>query len=208
MKHLYLVRHGQTDGNKNKLWIGARSQYKLNADGRMEAAVAGAQLREMDLDSTAIYASPVERAFQTAKIIQTKLSLPIVPVPELSEMFFGDLEGIDEEIYKSEFSFTYEQWLKSCINVYPPNGESGKRFLERAVRVVENLSIEGETQNIVIVTHSGIIKMFLAYIQGVNLEVGWRDLDVPEMKTGGIAKIMMHDGRYRFVEMIGGGIDG
>ena len=78
MKHLYLVRHGQTDGNKNKLWIGARSLYKLNSDGRMEAAVAGAKLRELDLDSTAIFASPVERAFQTAKIIQSKISFQMV----------------------------------------------------------------------------------------------------------------------------------
>ena len=50
--------------------------------------------------------------------------------------------------------------------------------------------------------------MFLAYILGTNLNVGWRDLDVPEVKTGGIAKIMMHDGKYRLIEMIGGGIDG
>jgi broad specificity phosphatase PhoE len=208
MKHLYLIRHGQTDGNKAGLWIGARSQYKLNSDGRIEASIAGSKLRELELNSYVIYASPVERAFQTAKIIQTKISLPIVPVPELSEMFFGDLEGIDEEKYKSEFKFVHEQWLKSCIDFHPPNGESGKRFLERAVRTIETLSIEAESSEIIIVTHSGIIKMFLAYISGANLNVGWRRLNVPEVTTGGIVKIQMHDGKYRFLETIGGGIDG
>jgi broad specificity phosphatase PhoE len=94
MKNIYLVRHGQTDANREKLWIGARSLYKLNKDGRIEAMEAGVHLRDLDLDSSSIYASPVVRAFQSAQLIATKLSLPIVPVPNLSEMFFGDIDGI------------------------------------------------------------------------------------------------------------------
>ena len=41
MKNIYLVRHGQTDANREKLWIGARSLYKLNKAGRIEAMEAG-----------------------------------------------------------------------------------------------------------------------------------------------------------------------
>lgn len=202
MRNLYLVRHGQTDGNQKKLWIGARTQYKLNQDGRHEAMWAGAKLRELELDSEYIYASPVERAFETAKIIQSKVSLPIIPIPDLSEMFFGDLEGVDELQFKTDFPFAYEEWLMSSVNFTPPNGESGRRFLERAVRVIQTLAVENETGDAIIVTHAGIIKLFLAYIMGANLDVGYKDLKVPEASTGSITKILMHDGKYAFVENI------
>lgn len=202
MRNLYLVRHGQTDGNKKQLWIGARTQYKLNQEGRTEAMWAGAKLRELELDSEYIYASPVERAFETAKIIQSKISLPIIPIPDLSEMFFGDLEGVDEETFKRDFSFAYEKWLMTSVDFTPPNGESGRRFLERAVRIIQTLAVENETGDAIIVTHSGVIRLFLAYINGVDLNVGYKNLDVEDVQTGTITKILMHDGRYAFVENI------
>ncbi len=208
MKHIYLVRHGQTDANKNKIWIGARSQYKLNDDGRKEAAYAGAKLREFELDSTEIYASPVERAFQTAKIIQDKLALPIVPIPDLSEMFFGDLEGFDEKKFENDFPLNYAEWLRSSLDFYPPNGESGRRFFARATEAITEISTSAETQDVIIVTHSGIIKMFLASILHIDLNVGWRKLQVPETSTGSISKLLMNDGRFNFLENINIGIDG
>lgn len=208
MKYVYLVRHGQTDANKNKIWIGARSQYKLNDDGRKEAAYAGAKLREFELDATEIYASPVERALQTAKIVQSKLALPIVPIPDLSEMFFGDLEGYDEQKFETDFPLAYAEWLKSSLDFYPPNGESGRRFYVRAIEAITEISTTAKTQDVIIITHSGIIKMFLANILQIDLNVGWRNLELPETSTGSITKIFMNDSKFSFLENINIGIDG
>ncbi len=209
MKHLYLVRHGQTDANKNKLWIGARSLYKLNTIGREEAMEAGAKLRDLNLNNTIIYTSPVERAYQTAKFVQSKLSLPLVPIPDLSEMFFGDLDGIDEAKFQKDFSFVYEQWLKTSLDVSPPNGESGRRFFRRALDIVTKITVESDTSDIVIVTHSGIVKAFLSQILNIDYQnTGFRFLDVPSTTTGSITHALYHDGVFRYLETIGSGIDG
>ncbi|MEI6462094.1 MAG: histidine phosphatase family protein [bacterium] len=210
MKTIYLVRHGQTDANKEKLWIGARSLYKLNRDGRLEAMEAGSLLRDMDLDARCIYTSPVQRAFQSAGLISTKLELPLIPIPNLSEMFFGDVDGMSEEQFKSNFPVDYQEWVKSSLMFSPPNGESGQRFLDRSIEAIKKLAFESDTKDIIVVTHSGVIKMFLANIMGVDLNIGWRKLQTPETPTGSITKISMKDGKFFFLEVITseGQIDG
>ena len=209
-KTLYLVRHGQTDATKQHLWIGARTQFKLNEDGRDESEIAAVNLRNRNLDCNHIYTSPVERCYQTARIIQNRLLVPLTPVPNLSEMFFGDLEGVDEEIFKTDFPVQYKLWTESCTKFTPPNGESGREFLDRVVAVVTRLATEVETKDVVIVTHSGVVKLFLAYIMEKDLEVGWRNLDVPRATTGSITRISFDDEteKFEFIENIGSGING
>lgn len=202
MKFIYLVRHGQTDANKKKLWVGARSLYKLNRDGRLEAMEAGSKLRELDLKSTAIYASPVERAFQSAQLIASKLNLPIIPVPNLSEMFFGDVDTMNEDEFKQNFPVDYEEWTRSTLGFSPPNGESGERFYKRATSAIEQITYEADTRDVIIVTHSGIIKMFMGKISGADLNKGWRDLDIPEAPSGSITKFSFKDGKFMYVETI------
>jgi len=200
MKNIYLVRHGQTDANREKLWIGARSLYKLNKDGRIEAMEAGVHLRDLDLDSSSIFASPVVRAFQSAQLIATKLSLPIVPVPNLSEMFFGDIDGIGEDEFKSNFPVDYQEWVKSSLLFSPPNGETGTRFFNRSISIIEQLSYEADTKDVIIVTHSGIVKMFLAKVLNADLNIGWRNLKLPETPTGSVSKFSLKDGKYSYLE--------
>ena len=63
---ILLVRHGETDYNKNKL-IQGHSDIELNETGRDQARNAGQKLTEYDIDFA--FSSPLKRAVETARLM-------------------------------------------------------------------------------------------------------------------------------------------
>ncbi|WBO59675.1 histidine phosphatase family protein [Acidocella sp. MX-AZ03] len=63
----------------------------MNATGRAQAERAGPLLAGQEI--TAIIASPLQRARQTAEIINEFLRLPLSIEPDLREVAFGSMEG-------------------------------------------------------------------------------------------------------------------
>ena len=91
MARLYLVRHGETDWNAQARYQG-QSDVSLNKVGRRQA-VALAQ-RFADEGISAVYASDLLRARQTALTIAEPHGLHVRDEPLLREMSFGDWEGL------------------------------------------------------------------------------------------------------------------
>lgn len=94
MKHLYFIRHGQSDMNKVKVWSGARSETPLSLEGRKQAKAAGVAAKKLGIDY--IICSPLSRAHDTAKIIAKEIGYPISKIEcnsLLIERDFGPLEG-------------------------------------------------------------------------------------------------------------------
>ena len=89
---LYIIRHGQTDWN-----VGHRLQGKtdipLNENGRRMAREAAAKYRNTHFD--VCYSSPLQRAFETARIVLEGRDVPIIRDERLSEMGFGEHEGME-----------------------------------------------------------------------------------------------------------------
>ena len=86
MSKIYIIRHGQTDLNKNHVLQG-RVDEPLNEDGLRQAKFAAALLRTLDVSIDQVWSSPLQRAKDTAEIIAdeyvTKLEegTYTVPVP-------------------------------------------------------------------------------------------------------------------------------
>ena len=70
---LYLVRHGETDWNRQHR-IQGLTDIPLNETGRAQARATGRLLSRRSFDG--IYASPLDRAMETARIIADELGLP------------------------------------------------------------------------------------------------------------------------------------
>ena len=122
MLSIILLRHGKTQGNLENRYNG-RTDEPLCALGIAEAE-AGAHHPEIPL----VYASPMLRAQQTAKIFFPNAQ--IETIPDLREMDFGDFEGrTAEEMEQNE---TYRAWVAGgCVNSCP-NGEGIPDFARRA----------------------------------------------------------------------------
>lgn len=89
---LVFIRHGETEFNKQGLWMGC-TDIELNANGIAQAMTAAKELATKKIDI--IYSSPLKRAYITAQTIaeQHPSSPPVIVIDELKERGFGILEG-------------------------------------------------------------------------------------------------------------------
>lgn len=139
-----LIRHGLTDSNQKKAYIGKTDEPLNDAGMHM--------FKVVDIFTSVVYVSDKQRTKQTAKILYPKASQ--IVIPDLNEMDFGDFEG--KNFKELENDPDYKVWVDSNCKNHCPNGESMREFTTRCKRGF--LSIIHSTQeDIIIVAHAGTI---------------------------------------------------
>ena len=89
-----LVRHGETDWNKEGRWQG-REDIPMNEKGYAQVSAAGEALKGKGF--TVIVTSPLQRARQTAEVIAKKTGIQKIEIDErLIESDLGDASGMNE----------------------------------------------------------------------------------------------------------------
>ena len=144
-----LIRHGQTDWNKQKK-IQGRINNQLNATGKAQVQEVGRILKEQDPFWDIIIASPLDRAIDSAKIIAKELNYTgdIIINNNVIEREFGDAEGefITDEIY--------ERITNDDVN----NLEKSYELQNRAFNAILKIAKTYKGKKILIATHSHFIK--------------------------------------------------
>jgi broad specificity phosphatase PhoE len=149
MTELYLVRHGETDWNRQHR-IQGLTDVPLNATGRKQARAAGKLLSRRDWDG--IYASPLSRAVETASIIAGQTGLPEPrPVAALVERNYGDAEGLNF----IEIDRRYPN--RSEV----PGQESRAEVIARVVPALRELAAAHPGESLIVVSHGGAIRAVL-----------------------------------------------
>lgn len=160
---LYIVRHGQTEGNRSRILQGS-SDIPLNDEGREQAQKASQVLK--DVPFTAVFSSDLCRAYETAEILlkgHTTCQIPIIQWPCVRERCFGVMEGKPIQEYYDASARANEKHF----NYVPENGESHKAVEERARGFMEKLcatDVVGESSGsvdhpvILVTTHGGFLK--------------------------------------------------
>ncbi|MGO4735602.1 histidine phosphatase family protein [Bosea sp. 2KB_26] len=163
---LFLVRHGETDWNREGRLQGSKD-IPLNELGREQAAEAAGRLRKLvqGYDGLDFVASPMERARETMEILRYRLGLPPKGYridERLRELTFGTWEGFTwREVRKSERELALAR-ERDKWGFVPPEGESYRMLAERIRPVLEGLT--GET---VMVSHGGVARAVLALVGAV-----------------------------------------
>ncbi len=161
---LILVRHGETTWNQQERVQGI-SDIGLSEKGRNQAWKLAEVLKERPL--SAIYSSPLSRAYETAKIVNTYHGLAIEVREGLKEMNQGVFEGLSfRELMEREGSFL-SQWIKDPAQVTMPGGESLRDVQRRAWPVIEEILGKGE--NSLLVSHNFTLSTILCRIMGLHL---------------------------------------
>ena len=146
---LYL-RHGQSESNVRGL-IGGTKDYALTDQGRNEARIAGERLRGYKISE--IYASPLQRAYDTACIVAEVLGGVSVEVhDDLCERKLGDWEG--QPI--SEF----------VRGVTPVGGEPIEFFRSR---IINCLNAIAAPPMVLLVAHAGVYRVLREHLVGVDV---------------------------------------
>jgi len=91
--HLYLLRHGESEGNVAGVFSGQRTNPPLSAAGHRQALAQAAVLAGLHVE--ALYASPLRRAQQTAARVGERTGIPVRTEPALLEVDVGELDGVD-----------------------------------------------------------------------------------------------------------------
>src|SRR3954467_9265903 len=89
---LYLLRHGETDWNRDGNRYAGRTDVPLSDRGREQARAVATTLASVPF--SAIYCSTLQRSRETAEIIAASHNLPVVADPRLIEIDFGTWEGL------------------------------------------------------------------------------------------------------------------
>lgn len=108
---LYIIRHGETDWNKQKRLQG-QSDTMLNEYGIELAEITAKALKDVQFDY--IFSSPLKRAYKTAEIIRGERNVPIVTDDRLKEIGFGINEGVRSELITKDFHFFFRRSGEVC----------------------------------------------------------------------------------------------
>jgi len=157
--HLILVRHGQIQANVDKLWHGW-TDSALTSMGQAQAERAAARIAEEHPDISAIYASPLQRAFNTAQAIANVLGLTVTVEPRLKEYGIGVLEGTSFGDLHREHDFFGQ--IDANAHYAPEGGESISQVGQRVREAVLELHARHPGEKIVAVSHGAAMALALA----------------------------------------------
>ena len=172
---IYLVRHGQTNANKNGLLFG-RLDWDLNTDGIKEAKNISIKLSEAlkNINIHCLISSPLNRAKHTAKIISKKLNIKNITIDkDLTEKSEGLWEGKTFWQVRNEDHANFLRWITNPLRNKPPKGESTYDLNLRVQKFYKLILKKYTGKNIIVVAHSGPIKLFLLKILGLPIEKFW-----------------------------------
>ena len=153
-----LIRHGETEWNKELRFQGV-TDIPLCEEGIKQAHLLAKRLHDK-LD--VIYASPLNRAFHTARILGDESSLNPIICEDIREINYGNWEGHTFDKIKSEFPTEYHTLKHDKKEGLLMGGDfSIKNASERGSKAILNIVNENKGKTIAIVAHGGIIKASL-----------------------------------------------
>lgn len=169
-RQLHLVRHGEVD-NPDGILYGRLPGFGLTPRGRHMAFLAADELRDRGRKYSALYASPLLRAQQSARPISETLGLRVQTEPLLVEptnKFEGLKNTGPDAAYKQP-----KHWLKLWNPLLPSWGEPHARIARRALAALDAAWLEAEqagaTGDIVMVSHQAVIWAAHNKINGLPL---------------------------------------
>jgi phosphoserine phosphatase len=171
MTQIILVRHGQTPWNKDKIFRGSKD-IPLNEQGREEARLAGEWLQGETIH--AAYTSPLSRSRDTAQAIAQHHGVEVKNLPGLSDLCYGNWEGLPLAAVKVEYSDLYRQWETAPHMVRFPGGETLAELRGRAWSALQEVTFRHQEQTVLLAAHRAVNKVLIAALIGLDDSHFWR----------------------------------
>ncbi len=170
MGRIYLLRHGETAANRDRILQGPRIDAALSTLGHQQAESLADALAHIPM--TAVYTSPLVRARQTAQAVawgHTSTNLPVQVVPELYEMDYGNFIGRRYDDIEGEMEQVLDAWKMGFIDQSFPGGESPILAQHRIRPFAQRVREQARNDTVAIVAHGRINRVLIATLTGVGL---------------------------------------
>ncbi|MBI3316109.1 MAG: histidine phosphatase family protein [Candidatus Omnitrophica bacterium] len=159
MTRLFIVRHAESAFNDQNR-IQGHKDSGLTARGLLQAHSVAKRIKKMRVDR--VYSSDLGRAYSTTLAIACYTKAPLVRDPLLREIHLGDWEGMTPEEVDRLYDKGYQKWLKKPSSIRIPKGEGLGHFRKRVTTRVRAIARKHRGENVLIVTHGGVITALLA----------------------------------------------
>ena len=166
---IYFLRHGQDD----EKYVGGWSDIPLLSLGREQVRESGLWIKD-NLKIERIVSSDINRALESARIVQELLDVPLIKDSNLREQNKGLLNGVEKEIAYTKYpGFTDKE---ITVDTVFPEGESLRNLYER-IKVYLNKILEMEDDTLLI-THRGVINMIYFILNNKELDMNKKQFGV------------------------------
>lgn len=196
MIDLWLVRHGETDWNRELRFQG-HLDAPLNALGRRQAQRLGEHLATLPVRPMQV--SDLLRTRQTAEPVAARWQAPAQPEALWREQAFGVIEGLTLQEVHERHPDIVQGWRRHDPDFAPEGGESRRQFHARVTqavqRVVEHCMWQG-TGSALVVSHGGVLDMVYRSATGQSL-AGPRECPIP---NAGLNHVRTDGVRFEIVQ--------
>jgi broad specificity phosphatase PhoE len=158
---LILIRHGETDWNREKVFRGWRN-VRVNTTGIAQADATADALADKVFE--AIYTSPLKRSVVTARRIAKPHGVDLRINEGFMDVNYGTWEGLTASKVEASYAPLYRKWLETPGKVKFPGGESMKKAWKRVNSALREVLWTHGTGTVVIVSHRIPLKMMTAYL--------------------------------------------
>ncbi|MNO22440.1 Phosphoserine phosphatase 1 [compost metagenome] len=202
---VFLTRHGQTEWNVQNRMQGHRDS-PLTPLGVQQAQWLNQGLQKEPLDI--IYSSSSPRALRTAEIVRGERDIPLTACDEFIEIGMGLWEGRDSAEIQAGDPEQHQHFWKDPEKFSVEGSETFAGVQKRALDKLQEIVAAHDGQRILIVTHTVVIKVLMAYFEARAMEKLW---DLPYIYptclcridfTDGMAEILLHGDTSHYVKSV------
>lgn len=163
MTRILLIRHGESVANRSDTFSGY-SDVALEEKGKIQAIwTAEFVTKKYHIDK--VYASDLQRAYETGKAVADLLGLEVIPEQGVREINGGDWEGVPFTELPVRFSEDYHTWMTNIGMVRCTGGESTEELGKRVYEALTKIARENEGKTVVVATHATPIRVMQTLIE-------------------------------------------
>ncbi len=184
--NIYIVRHTSVGVEKGVCY--GISDVPLSERFLDELSVIQGKLSNVSFDK--VYSSPLSRCVKLTEKLCNKTDLTQIDIKtdkRITEMDFGHWEMMNwDDIDRDQM----DKWGQDFVNVRCPNGESYLDLYNRALDFYSEITNSNlNYDNILVVTHSGVIRSILSHLRGIDLDKSFEF----NIEYGEVVKINVED---------------
>jgi broad specificity phosphatase PhoE len=190
---LLLVRHGETDWNRDRRFQG-HADEPLNDAGREQARALADELVGERID--VVYTSDLVRARETAEIVAARLGADVVVRSELREIDVGDWEGLTWPEIEERHPEGARAWHEHGHGW--TSGETYAQLGERIIAALRRIAADHPAQRVLVVGHGGTVRTTRAFIEGSSVADSRRRS--PAVANCEVFRVAVEDGSFRGID--------
>ncbi len=183
MTELILIRHGETDWNRELCFQG-HVDVPLNDLGHEQARRLGLRLAGETVQH--LVCSDLLRTRQTAQPAVAQLAAQLQPAfhiddvldANLREQSFGVVDGLRVPDVQQQHPQAWQQWVQFGADYAFSGGETVRQFHARVMGAVQRLAVNYPGQTVLVVTHGGVLDMIYRTARALPLS-GPRQTEIP-----------------------------